>query len=133
MTDQRANLGTGRLNRFNDPGLNPQCILKRVDAVAPPLLGPCYKVSILATQIGGAIAGLEHGIDMADIISNPLGLFQKRLGLSHRLVDLVEHRKRQLGKAARLIDQALGLILQRLDLVLDLLQRARRLQDILCI
>jgi len=55
-------------------------------------------------------------------------LTEQRLGLCDRRLKLGQPRHRQVGEIARLVDQARRLIGQHLDLVVDLLQLARRRQ-----
>ena len=70
-------------------------------------------------------------IDLLDVEGDVLRLREKLLGALDRLLKLLQRGVRQAREIARLIDQHLRLVLQRGDLVVDLLQRARRGQDIL--
>src|SRR3546814_5152485 len=61
--------------------------------------------------------------------SDALGLAQQLPGLINLLLKRRERRDRQAGEILRLVDEAGRLVLDLLDLVVDLLQRAGRLQD----
>src|SRR5665213_351250 len=63
-------------------------------------------------------------IDLLHIVGNTLRLVQKLLGALDRGLQLLERRIWQARKIPRLVDQHLRLILQRGDLIVDLLQRA---------
>ena len=67
------------------------------------------------------------------IVSDAVCLFQQALDLRIVPLDIVQHTRRKLLEVLRLIDQHLRLVLQAGDLVLDLLQRARRRQQILAV
>jgi hypothetical protein len=76
---------------------------------------------------------LERLVDVLDIIGDALCLAQKLLRPLDGLLELLERRKRQARKVARLIDQTRRLVLKRRDLVVDLLERPRGGQEILCV
>ena len=63
-------------------------------------------------------------VDLLDIVGDALRLGQKLLGALDRRLKLLQRRIWQAREILRLIDQHLRLILQRRDLVVDLLQRA---------
>ena len=73
----------------------------------------------------------EGAIDLLDVVGDTLGLGEKLLGSLDRLFQLPQRRERQGRQILRLIDQHLRLILQRHDLVVDLLQRASGGQHVL--
>jgi hypothetical protein len=92
---------------------------------------------LLAGRQGLIEAGREERLELAVEIGD---LELDALGLSHQLVDLGDGLadRRKLGKGdggevLGLIDQALRLILQHGDLVVDLLQRAGGGQDVLAV
>src|SRR3546814_21064640 len=62
--------------------------------------------------------------------SDALGLAQQLPGPINLLLKRRERRDRQAGEILRLVDEAGRLVLDLLDLVVDLLQRAGRLQDV---
>src|SRR5450756_1263784 len=70
-------------------------------------------------------------IDLLHIVGNTLRLVQKLLGALDRRLQLLERGIWQGRKILRLIDQHLRLILQRGDLVIDLLQRTSGGENIL--
>ena len=70
-------------------------------------------------------------IDLLDVVGDALRLREKLLRALDRGLKLLQRRIWQAREIARLVDQHLRLILQRGDLVVDLLQLARRGQDIL--
>ena len=64
----------------------------------------------------------ERTVDLLDIIGDALSLGEQLLGTLDRLFQLQQRRERQRGQILRLVDQHLRLVLQRHDLVVDLLQ-----------
>ena len=81
--------------------------------------------------VGARISGRERAIDLLDVVGDALRLSQQLLGPLDRRLKLLQRRVWQVREISRLIDQHLRLVLQRRDLVVDLLQLARRSQDIL--
>ena len=74
---------------------------------------------------------LERPIDLTDIVGDALGLIEQLLGPRDLLLDRLQGRIRQAGQVPRLVEKHLRLVLQAGDLVVDLLQRAGGLQNIL--
>ena len=70
-------------------------------------------------------------IDLLDVVGDALGLGQKLLGALDRRLQLLQRRIWQVREILRLVDQHLRLILQRGDLVVDLLQRTSGGQHVL--
>ena len=70
-------------------------------------------------------------IDLLDIVGNALGLGEKLLGSLDRLLELLQRGIRQAGEIFGLVDQHLRLVLQRGDLVVDLLQLTRGREHVL--
>src|SRR3546814_1616201 len=70
-------------------------------------------------------------LDVLDVVGDALRLAQKLLRPLDGLLELLERRKGQACKVARLIDQTGRLVLKRRDLVVDLLKRPRGSQKIL--
>lgn len=75
--------------------------------------------------------GLERLIDFLDVEGDVLRLIQKLLGTLDRLLKLLNRGVRQARQIASLVDQHLCFVLKLGDLLIDLLQGARRCQDIL--
>jgi len=74
---------------------------------------------------------LERLVDLADLEREILGLPEKLLRALDVLLELLERAMRQARKVAGLIDEHLRLVLERGDLVIDLLQRARCREHVL--
>src|SRR3546814_11811070 len=68
---------------------------------------------------------------LLDVVGEPLGLAEKLLGALELALQLGELAERQRGQIARLIEKRGRLVLQALDLVVDLLERAGGRQHIL--
>ena len=68
---------------------------------------------------------------MLHIVGEPLRLLQKILCALDRLLQLRKRRIWQARQILRLVDQHLPLVLQRQDLIVDLLQLTRGSQHIL--
>ena len=73
----------------------------------------------------------ERLIDGRDVVGDPLRLDEQLLGLIDRLLKLRQRGVRQARQVLGLVDQHVGLVLQALDRVVDLLQLARRREDVL--
>src|SRR3546814_8297703 len=67
----------------------------------------------------------------SDVCSSDLRLPEKLLGLTNLRLKLLERGKWQAGEVFRFVDQRRRLVLERLDLLVDLLERAGRRQHIL--
>src|SRR3546814_20849448 len=67
---------------------------------------------------------------LLDVVGEPLGLAEKLLGALELALQLGELAERQRGQIARLIEKRGRLVLQALDLVVDLLERAGGRQHI---
>src|SRR3546814_3738334 len=78
-----------------------------------------------------AVGRSERLVDVLDVVGDALRLAQKLLRPLDGLLELLERRKGQACKVARLIDQTGRLVLKRRDLVVDLLKRPRGSQKIL--
>src|SRR3546814_2292117 len=64
----------------------------------------------------------------SDVCSSDLRLPEKLLGLTNLRLKLLERGKWQAGEVFRFVDQRRRLVLERLDLIVDLLERAGRRQ-----
>src|SRR3546814_4911538 len=85
---------------------------------------------MVAGERTALVAAFERLLDALHIIGDALGLAQQLPGLINLLLKRRERRDRQAGEILRLVDEAGRLVLDLLDLVVDLLQRAGRLQDV---
>ena len=74
---------------------------------------------------------VTHLAAVAQIVTRFLRLAQQGLGPRDRRLQLGQRRHRQAREVLRLIHQALRLVGQHLDLIVDLLQLARRRQHVL--
>jgi hypothetical protein len=74
---------------------------------------------------------LERPIDLTDIVGDALGLIEQLLGPHDLLLNRLQGGIWQAGQVPRLVQKHLRLVLQVGDLVVDLLQRAGGLQDVL--
>ena len=70
-------------------------------------------------------------VDLLDIVGNALCLIEKLLGTLDRGLQLLQRRIWQAREIFGLVNQHLRLILQRRDLIIDLLQRAGGCQHVL--
>src|SRR3546814_6331879 len=84
-----------------------------------------WSSDVCSSDLGWRVAGLEGAIDLLHVIGNALRLPQQLLGPSDRLLEFLQRGVGQARQIAGLIDEALRLVLQRGDLVGDLLERAR--------
>ena len=73
----------------------------------------------------------ECTIDLLDVVGDALSLGEKLLRSLDRLLQLQQRRERQGRQILRLVDQHLRLILQRNDLIVDLLQSSSGGQHVL--
>ena len=76
---------------------------------------------------------LKRPIDLTDIIGYALGLIEQLLRAYDLLLDRLQSRIWQAGEVPRLVQKHLRLVLQAGNLVVDLLQRAGSLQDVLSV
>jgi type IV secretory pathway VirB4 component len=129
--DQALHRSTRAFDIADRTGLNFQGILEGGDAAPPTLFGTLDHCALAAGQIDVLVLAGKVPLDLLDIIGNALRTGEQLLGLPHLLLERLEHRHRQRLQIARLVDQRGCLVLQLADLVVDLLERARRRQDVL--
>lgn len=106
-------------------------VLEPGDRGAPTRLRPLDQLAFGGRHRGGAVTPVERLLDLADVVSEGLGLGQKVPRPIHLLLQGLERRIGQARQIPRVVDQAGRFVLERLDLIVDLLERARRLDDAL--
>ena len=114
----------------NDARLDPHGVLKCADRVAPTISRLIDELTVRHREIDIGILIVEDLVDLPNVEGDALRFTEKLLRARDRLLELLERRVRQAGEVARLVYQHLRFVLQRLNLVVDLLERARRGQKI---
>ena len=130
-SDERGHLRAVGVEIADDSRLNVHRVLKAADRILPAGLGIGDELGIGRRHRGGRVFLLERLIDRLDVVGDILRLAEKLLRSLDRLLELRQRRIRQAGQVAGLIDQTLRLVLERSDLVVDLLKRTGRCQHIL--
>ncbi len=129
---QRADLRLRRRQVADHGRLRFQRVLEAAQRIAPARLR--VGDELRRRRRPGVAIGidvLELALDVGDVVEHALRLAEQRLRALDRREQFAESRIRQRREIARLVDQPLRLVLQRGDLVVDLLQRARGGQHIL--
>ena len=104
---------------------------KAADRVLPALARIRDELLIGRRQSRRCRIVLEGLVDLLDVEGDALRLAEELLRALHRLLELLERGVGQAREVARLVDQHLRLVLERGDLVVDLLQRARGREHVL--
>jgi hypothetical protein len=115
----------------DDTGLHLQRIFKRTDAGFPAIFCACHKCLLRGGQVDILVLGCKLGLDLLHVIGHPLGLGQKLLGLADLRLQRRQHGQRQGRQILGLIDQRCRFVLERFDLIVDLLECPRGRQDVL--
>ena len=115
----------------DDTGLHLQRIFERADAGFPAIFCPRHKCPLRSGQVNILVLRGKLRLDLLHVIRHALGLGQKLLGLADLRLQRCQHGQRQGRQVLGLIDQRRRFVLERFDLVVDLLQRARGGQDVL--
>src|SRR3546814_2580367 len=90
-----------------------------------------WSSDVCSSDLAALVARVERLLDVADIKSDPLRFAEQGAGAVDLALQLLERRDRQARQVACLVRERRRLILQLLDLIVDLLERARGGQDVL--
>ena len=128
---ERRHLRSVAVEIADDPRLNAHGVLQARDGILPARLR--IGDERLTGLAGGSrrVRRREGAVDLLHVVGDALGLRQELLRLLDGLLDLLQRRIRQAREIASLIDQHLRFVLERGDLVGDLLQRVRGGDDVL--
>src|SRR3546814_6980420 len=114
-----SDLASLYLQRIREPG----------DAGLPAVLRAVDQRLVGGVEVHVAVAGRKRLLDLLDVIGDALRLPEKLLGLTNLRLKLLERGKWQAGEVFRFVDQRRRLVLERLDLIVDLLERAGRSEE----
>jgi P-type conjugative transfer protein TrbJ len=131
LADQRLDLGAGAGEVADHRRLGHQRVLEAGDGGLPALARTGEHLLARAERGAAAVALGEGALNVGDLVGESLGAGDQLLGLVEGLLKAGERRVGQAREVARLVDQHLRLVLERGDLVVDLVQRAGGGEDVL--
>ncbi len=131
LTDQRRHLRSIGIDVADNAGLDTHGVLQAADGILPARPGIGDELLVRGGQRDIGVLLLEGPIDLLNVEGDVLGLVEQLLRPLYGLLKLLERGKRQARQIAGLVDQHRRLVLERGDLVVDLLQRSGRLKNIL--